>query len=103
MKGFIMRSSIVQIIDGVRYDTDKAQVVASNEYWDGHNYERQGRNTHLYKTKKGNFFAGYSTLWQGEKDYLEPLSKEEAKELYESLREQDLTYEEAFGETPQEA
>lgn len=32
------------VIGGVRYDTDKAEVVAHDCYWDGHNWERHGRN-----------------------------------------------------------
>lgn len=98
-----MRTKMSEVLDGVRYDTEKAEIVASNEYWDGHNFERQGRNCHLYKTKKGNFFVGYSTQWQGERDYINPVSKGEAKELYENLQEKDMTWEEAFEEVPEEA
>ena len=92
-----------QIIDRKEYDTDKAQLVASDRYWDGSNFERNGRNTYLYKTAKGNFFAMHTTQWQGERDTLEALTVDEAKDLYESLREREMSYEAAFGETPEEA
>ena len=98
-----MRANIVQIIDGRRYNTETAEIIASNEYWDGSNWERSGRNMHLYKTKKGAFFVGYSTCWQGERDYLEPVGPGEAKAIYEKLREHEVEYEEAFEEAPEEA
>jgi len=41
-----------QIVDGKVYDTEKAELVAHDRYWDGHNWDRRGRNTYLYKTKK---------------------------------------------------
>ena len=27
------------VIDGIRYDTEKAEIIADDCYWDGHNYE----------------------------------------------------------------
>jgi len=35
------------VIGGKLYDTEKAQVVASDRYWDGSNWERHGRSTLL--------------------------------------------------------
>ncbi len=95
--------SMTEVIGGKKYSTDTAQVVAHNCYWDGSNHERGGRNTYLYKTKKGNFFALYLTQWQGEHDRIEPLSKEQAQEYWDDLREKEMSYEEAFGEAPEEA
>jgi hypothetical protein len=92
-----------QIVNGKLYDTEKAQLVAHDRYWDGSNWERHGRNTYLYKTAKGSFFLYHTTLWQGERDYIEPVSKEEAKAYYEQLPEHEMEYEEAFGEPPEEA
>ena len=68
-----------QIINGLKYDTEKAARVASNEYWDGHNWDRDGRNTYLYKTPNGR------------------------KQYYEDLPEHEMSYAEAFGEAPEEA
>ncbi|MEP0806736.1 MAG: hypothetical protein HRF47_14740 [Chloroflexota bacterium] len=92
-----------QVIDGKLYDTEKAEVVASDRFWDGSNWERHGRNTYLYKTKRGNFFAYHTTQWQGERNYIEALTIEQAKELYERLPEQDMDFEAAFGVPPEEA
>jgi len=98
-----MRAHIIQIVDGVRYNTETAEIVASNEYWDGNNYERSGRNSHLYKSKNGRFFLGRSSQWQGENDIIEPVSKENAMEEYENLREKEMEYETTFGVEPTEA
>ena len=92
-----------QIIDRKVYDTETAQLAASNRYWDGSNWERQGRNTYLYKTAKGNFFAYHTTQWQGESDTITALTVDEAKDLYEDLREHDQDFEAAFGVKPEEA
>lgn len=47
MKPFKMK----QVISGIKYDTEKAVIIADDCYWDGHNWERNGRNTFLYKTQ----------------------------------------------------
>jgi hypothetical protein len=92
-----------QIIDGKLYDTDKAQLVAHDRYWDGQNLDRNGRNIFLYKTKKGNFFLYCTSRWQGERSYIEPLSKALAKYWYERLPEHELEYDEVFDDIPEEA
>ncbi len=92
-----------QIINGLKYDTETADLVASDRYWDGSNYAGGGRNTYLYKTKAGRFFLHLATCWSGERDRLEAVTVEEAREYYEDLREYTMTYEEAFGEAPGEA
>ena len=88
--------SMTKVIGGKRYDTDKAIVIADNCYWDGHNYERQGRNTFLCRTPKGSYYVVRQTCWQGEVDSLTPLTLDEAIEMYESLHEQNVPFEEAF-------
>ena len=86
-----------RVVDGRRYDTDKATLVASDRYWDGSNFERHGRNTYLYRTPRGAFFVVNTTLWQGEQDHLAPVSLEQARELYEGpLTEHALEHESAF-------
>ena len=93
-----------QIINGKKYDTQTADLVASDRYWDGSNHERRGRNQYLYKTKKGNFFMHYTTQWQGELERLEAAVDEiEAKMHYELLPEKEMDYAEAFGVEPEEA
>nr|WP_303714803.1 hypothetical protein [Methanoculleus marisnigri] len=92
-----------QIVNGLKYDTDAAARVASNEYWDGHNRDRDGRNTYLYKTPNGRFFLLHTSRWDGERDRIEPVSPDEARQYYEDLPEHGLTYAAAFGEEPEAA
>lgn len=91
------------VIRGKQYDTEMAEAIADNEFADGTNRMNTGRSTTLYKTKKGNFFEFNETCWQGEHDTIIPLSKDEAKELFENLRNQNVEFEDTFGETPEEA
>lgn len=96
--------SMKAVIGGKRYSVTTATLLAGNDYWDGHNYERGGTNCFLYRAKKGSYFAVHLTQWEGEHDNIEPLSEAEAKELYESLRVKRLEYEEAFpGSVAEEA
>lgn len=85
-----------RIVDRKRYSVATAELLAGDDYWDGHNFERRGRNTFLYRTKKGAYFQVNLTQWQGEQDTLEPLTQEEAIELFESLTEHRVDYEDAF-------
>lgn len=92
------------VVGGKRYKTETATLLAHDAYWDGHNYERHGRNTFLFKTPRGNYFAQHQTLWQGERDRLQPLSAEEARRLYEELPVHEVDFEAAFeGVTVEEA
>lgn len=94
---------MTRIVDGKKYDTAKATLIAHNAYWDGHNYERRGRNLFLYKTPNGRFFTVSQSLWQGESDTLEPILSADAVHLYEtSLPEHEVPYEEAFPDFPVE-
>jgi hypothetical protein len=92
-----------QIIQGKLYDTDKAELIADNEFYDGSNRISRGRATYLYRTKKGNFFIHHRTQWQGEQDSIEQVSPGEAKEHYEQLLNHAMDWEVAFGEAPEEA
>lgn len=92
-----------QIVNGLKYDTETAALVASDRFWDGRNYERSGRNTYLYQTKAGRFFLYHTTQWVNERDHIEPVSPEEARQYFEDLPEHKMDYAEAFGEEPEEA
>ena len=92
-----------QIINGLKYDTKAAVLLASDRWWDGHNWDRDGRNTYLYRTKACRFFLHRTSNWQGERDHIEPVGLEEAKQYYEELTEHEMSYEEAFGVEPEEA
>ena len=86
-----------KIIDRKRYSTATAELIAGNDYWDGHNFERSGRQTFLYRTPNGNYFTVHLSQWQGEQDNIVPISQGEAIEYYEgTLTEHRLDYGEAF-------
>lgn len=89
--------NFTRIVDGKRYSTATATLLADDTYWDGSNHERMGRNTFLYRTPRGAYFTVGLTMWQGERDSLTPITEEEARELYEGpLSEHAVSYEEAF-------
>jgi hypothetical protein len=97
------RIKMRKVIDGKTYNTETAQLIADDVYWDGSNFERNHRNTWLYKTPKGAYFVVIGSHWQGERDTLKPVSEEEAQRLYETLdNEQYVSWEEAFGREPEE-
>lgn len=90
-------NNMERIIGGRRYRVSTATLIADNQYWDGHNHERSGRNTFLYRTPNGAYFIVNVTMWQGEQDTLEPVTEAVAVELYEeSLSEHHVDYEDAF-------
>jgi len=85
-----------EVIGKKIYDTETAQLIAGDDYWDGHNFERHGRNTFLYRTPKGNYFAVHLTQWEREVDNLQPLSQDEAVQLFENLHEKRVDFSKAF-------
>ena len=84
------------VIGGKRYRTETATLLASDAYWDGHNYERKGRNTFLFRTPKGGYFLQRQTCWQGERDTLAPVGQDEAIGWFENLPEKEVDFTEAF-------
>lgn len=89
--------SFSRIIDRKRYDVATAVLLAGNDYWDGHNFERRGTNQYLYRTPRGNYFTVYLTQWQGDQESLSPVTLDEAVDLFEGpLTEHRVSYEEAF-------
>lgn len=90
-------AKMTRIIDRKKYSTESATLIASDEYWDGSNFERSGRNCFLYRTPNGAYFTVNLTQWQGERDMLTPVTQEEAIELFEGqLTEHQVKYAEAF-------
>ena len=98
-------SKFSKIIDRKKYDVQTATLIAGDDFWDGHNFERSGRNEFLYRTPKGAYFTVNLTCWQGERETLNPISRDEAIDLFEGeLTEYRVTYAEAFpGVTVEEA
>ncbi|MCO6450406.1 MAG: hypothetical protein J5I90_06415 [Caldilineales bacterium] len=90
-------TNLERIVDRKRYSTATATLLADDVFWDGHNFERSGRNTWLYRTPNGNYFTVTLSQWQGERDALTPITQKEAIELYEGpLTEHAVDYGEAF-------
>lgn len=88
---------MTRIIERKRYSVATATLIASDEYWDGSNWERSGRNCFLYRTPNGAYFTVNMTMWQGERDTLTPVSLEDAIDLFEgALTEHMVSYAEAF-------
>ena len=86
-----------RVVDRKRYSVETATMIAHDAYWDGHNFERHGRNTWLYRTPRGAYFLVTRTQWQGERDTLQPVDVENAINRYElDLTEHDVSYEDAF-------
>ena len=88
---------MTRIVDRTRYSVATAELLAGDDFWDGHNFERRGRNTFLYRTPRGRYFTVTLTQWQGEQDTLTPISLDEAIDLYEGqLTEHYTEYADAF-------
>jgi hypothetical protein len=97
-------NNMTRTVGGKRYTVKTSTLLASDEYWDGHNWERGGHNTFLYRTSAGAYFRVTLTQWQGERDSVTPLSIEQAKRLWDELEHKQLVdYEGAFGEPTEEA
>jgi len=94
--------NFTQIRNGKRYSTQTAKLLAHDNYWDGQNMERNGRNTFLYKTKKGNYFYLIQTNWTEENTNIIPINEQNAAEMYEELPVQEVEFETAFPNTPLE-
>ena len=87
---------MTEIVDRKKYSTATATLLAGDDFWDGRNFERHGRNEFLYRTPNGAYFTVSLTQWQGERDSLTPVTQAEAIELFEGLPEKRVTYAEAF-------
>ncbi|GGM20225.1 hypothetical protein [Deinococcus aerophilus] len=83
-------------INRKRYSTETATLLADDVYWDGHNHERGGTNTWLFRTPGGRYFLRTQSLWQGVRNDLIPLTPEEAEEEWERLPEKYKAFETAF-------
>ena len=90
------RVKMQRVVRGLRYDTEKATLLADDVFWDGHNHERHGRNLWLYRGSGGSYFTVSGTWWQGERNALSPVSESEAMRAFEELPERAVTFEEAF-------
>lgn len=88
--------NMVWVVAGKRYCTDESTLIAHDEYWNGYNCEQGGRNTFLFRTPNGNFFAQHQTLVLGEVNRITPLDTTEAIALYQSLRVKEVPFRVVF-------
>jgi hypothetical protein len=84
------------IVADKRYRTDRATLIAHDAYWNGYSCEKGGRNTFLFRTLRGNFFAQYQTLLQGETNKITPLDMNQAIALYQSLHKKEIPFRVVF-------
>jgi len=93
----------IRLSDGKLYNTKTADVVAHGYYCDGSKQDHFGRRQILYKTRKGDFFIFYESMWEDEVDSVEVVSIDQAQALYWSLIFQAMDYYDAFGCEPEES
>jgi hypothetical protein len=84
------------VVGGKQYRTNKATLVAHDEYWNGYSCEQGGRNTFLFRTPKGDFFAQHQTLLPSEINKIVPLERNEAMSLYQSLHVKEVPFRVVF-------
>lgn len=87
---------MIAIINRKKYDTATATAIADNEFQDGSNRLAHGRATTLYRTPNGGYFSFDETCWQGEHDSINPLSLDQAIDLWEGLPYHTVSFEESF-------
>jgi len=88
--------NITWVAASKRYRTETATLIAHDAYWNGHHFEQNGRNTFLFRTPNGNFFAQYQTLSPGEINKISPLETNEALHLYQSLYKKEVPFRVVF-------
>jgi hypothetical protein len=88
--------NMTRVVAGKLYNTDTATLLAHDEYWNGHAYEQDGRNTFLFRTPNGSFFAQYQTLLPVVTGKIVPLDKNEAMSLYHALYRKEVPFAVAF-------
>jgi hypothetical protein len=89
--------NLTRVVGRKRYSTRTGILLAGDDFWDGHNWERGGRNIFLYRTPKGAYFEVILTRIKGDEEGLMPLPQEEAIGMFEDfLTEHRVSFEEAF-------
>lgn len=85
---------VEQVINGLRYDTEKATLIASSK--DG--------AKHLYQTKNKRFFLYFERPGQSTvAPYLEAITLSRAKKEYGSMPKQEIPWSKVFGGKVEEA
>jgi hypothetical protein len=86
-----------KVLDGKLYDTETATLLADDQYaTSASDRFNRGRATLLYRTPNGRYFVLHETIWEKERDTILSLDPDEARELFESLPNENVDYEVAF-------
>ena len=80
--------NLVQIINRKRFSTATSIALASNS--------TTGRTTYLYRSSKGTLFFACVTIWQDEKDSIQPTNQIDALHFFETSQVQHVAYDVAF-------
>jgi hypothetical protein len=80
-----------EIIDGVLYNTDDANLIAYD-----HKYDR-----YLYKSQQGVFFLHHTTLFEEERERIEPIPDWQARQWYDKMDDHEMEWHDAFNEEPE--
>jgi hypothetical protein len=92
-------ADMTAVINRKRYSTATATLLCGNDWWDGHNHERSGRQRFLYRAPKGSLFFVNLTCWQGEASEIQPADEDEALGFFETCarhESNDLDFDAAF-------
>jgi len=81
---------IKQVINGVLYDTYKADALCSDFYQDGVNEYTDGMAFELYVDSFGRFFVARYVEWENGTDNITTVGKEDAKILYKKYGDNSL-------------
>lgn len=68
---------VVQMVDGVTYDTAKAESLCDSKAQDGEEFF-----TELFQDASGEFFVVHYQAWEGGKSTISPLSQNAAQRVY---------------------
>lgn len=68
--------SLVQMVDGVTYDTGKAESVCSSREGTGDDFYME-----LFKDLSGNYFIAHFQLWDGGYNHISPISEKVASKF----------------------
>lgn len=73
---------VKQVVNGVLYDTYKADAICNDFYLDGEQEYKDGMAFELYVDSEGRFFIARYVEWENGTDSITTVGKEEAKRLY---------------------
>jgi len=94
MEGALMQKRVY----GRVYDTEASVLLARGTIIDGHTSDGLVRTgmKELYRSDNGRFFVSHTTRWENKRNFIESITSDGAKKLYNILPEHLLPFKEAF-------